>query len=113
MKRQEDFYEWCLGSDWQDIVQKDTEALLKCARSGDSLFIAPLSSLDCPVLLTGSAEDMMCRSNMEEEYCEMRKLIGNASIHMFKSGSHPAILSNAEEFAAIAKAFIMNHSHIN
>ena len=27
------FYEWCLGSDWQDIVLKDTEAFLECADS--------------------------------------------------------------------------------
>ena len=25
------FYEWCLGPDWQDIVQKDTKALIECA----------------------------------------------------------------------------------
>ena len=53
------FYEWCLGTDWQDIVQKDTEALLACADSGDSLYISSLSAIECPVLLTGSAEDMM------------------------------------------------------
>ena len=100
------FYEWCLGSDWQEIVQKDTKALLECADSGDSLFVSPLSAIECPVLLTGSAEDLMCRSGMEEEYEEMKKMMGNASIHMFKHGGHPAILSNAEEFAEISKDFI-------
>ena len=101
------FYEWCLGSDWQDIVQKDTEALLACAASGTSLFVSPLSELDCPALLTGSAEDQMCRSDMEDEYMEMKKMMRNASIHMFRHGSHPAILSNAEEFSVLAKDFIM------
>ena len=101
------FYEWCLGPDWQDIVRKDTKALLECAASGTSLFVSPLSALDCPVLLTGSAEDLMCRSNMEEEYEEMKKMMGNASIHMFSHGGHPAILSNAEEFSVLAKDFIM------
>ena len=48
----------------------------------------------------------MCRSDMEEEYGEMKKMMGNASIHMFPQGGHPAILSNAEEFAEIAKDFI-------
>ena len=101
------FYEWCLGSDWQEIVQKDTKALLECADSGDSLFVSPLSAIECPVLLTGSAEDLMCRSGMEEEYEEMKKMMGNASIHMFSHGGHPAILSNAEEFSVLAKDFIM------
>ena len=103
------FYEWCLGSDWENIVQKDTEALLACADSWTSLFVSPLSELDCPVLLTGSAEDLMCRSDMEEEYEEMKKMMGNASIHMFRHGSHPAVLSNAEDFAEIAKDFITRH----
>ena len=107
------FYEWCLGSDWEDIVRKDTEALLECAASGVSLFVSPLSELDCPVLLTGSAEDLMCRSDMEEEYMEMKKMMGNASIHMFSHGGHPAILSNAEEFAVFAKDFIMKRANIN
>ena len=31
------FYEWCLGPDWQDIVQKDTKALVECADRGDSI----------------------------------------------------------------------------
>ena len=103
------FYEWCLGSDWQEIVQKDTKALLERAASGTSLFVSPLSAIECPVLLTGSAEDLMCRSDMEEEYEEMKKMMGNASIHMFSHGGHPAILSNAEEFAEISKDFIKRH----
>ena len=41
----------------------------------------------------------MCRSDMEEEYMEMKKMMGNASIHMCPHEGHPAILSNAEEFA--------------
>ena len=68
------FYEWCLGPDWQDIVQKDTKALIECADRGDSLFVSPPSALDCPVLLTGSVEDLMCRSDMKEEYGEMKKM---------------------------------------
>ena len=96
------FYEWCLGTDWQDIVLKDT-----------TLYVSPLSAIECPVLLTGSAEDLMCRSDMEEEYGEMKEMMGNASIHMFPHGGHPAILSNAEEFASIAKDFIKRHAFIN
>ena len=41
----------------------------------------------------------MCRSDMEEEYMEMKEMMGNTSIHMCPHEGHPAILSNAEEFA--------------
>ena len=107
------FYEWCLGPDWQDIVLKDTKALIECADRGDSLFVSPPSALDCPVLLTGSVEDLMCRSDMKEEYGEMKKMMGKASIHMFPHGGHPSILSNAEEFAVIARDFIMENVRLN
>ena len=40
---------------------------------------------------------------MEEEYGEMKEMMGKASIHVFPHGGHPAILSNAEEFASIAQ----------
>ena len=46
---------------------------------------------------------------MEEEYEEMKKMMGNVSIHMFRHGSHPVVLSNAEDFAKIAKDFITRH----
>ena len=107
------FHEWCLGPDWQDIVLKDTKALLACADSGNPLYVSPLSAIECPVLLTGSAEDLMCRSDMKEEYGEMKKMMGKASIHMFPHGGHPSILSNAEEFAVIAQDFIMENVRLN
>lgn len=101
------FYEWCIGSDWQQVVEKDTSALLECAQSHRPLFTAPLSTMKCPVLLTGSEEDEMCRKDMEEEYVAMARLLDQASIHMFAHGGHPAMVSNAEDFAALAKTFIM------
>ena len=55
----------------------------------------------------------MCRSDMKEEYGEMKKMMGKASIHMFPHGGHPSILSNAEEFAVIAKYFIMENVRLN
>ena len=96
------FHEWCLGPDWQDIVQKDTKALLACADSGNPLYVSPLSAIECPVLL-----------DMKEEYGEMKKMMGKASIHMFPHGGHPSILSNAEEFAVIAQDFIMENVRLN
>lgn len=50
---------------------------------------------------------------MKEEYGEMKKMIGKASIHMFPHGGHPSILSNAEEFAVIARDFIMENVRLN
>ena len=48
----------------------------------------------------------MCRKDMLKEYMEMKKLLKHCSIHMFCTGKHPAIASNAEKFAEIVLAFL-------
>lgn len=100
------FYEWCQGSDWETVVDLDTEALLKCAEEKRPLFHKQLKELQIPILLMGSREDKSCRSNLEEEYSEMASLIPECCVHLFPGGGHPAIMSNAEEAAKLIKDFI-------
>ena len=101
------FYEWCQGTDWETVVDLDTEALLKCAKENRPLFHQSLEEMKIPVLLIGSKEDEMCRKNLEQEYKEMATLIPNATIKMFEHGGHPAIATNAENVAKIIYNFIM------
>ena len=100
------FYEWQQGADWEKVVDLDTEALLKCAEEKRPLFHKPLTEHSVPILLLGSKEDEMCRTDLEQEYREMARLIQNAAVHIFERGGHPAILSNAEEAAEIIVKFI-------
>lgn len=100
------FYEWCQGADWERVVDLDTEALLACARSRSSLFRKPLESLSVPILLMGSREDAMCRKDLKEEYQAMNRLIPDSRIHLFPTGGHPAIGSNAEEAARVIAEFL-------
>ena len=51
----------------------------------------------------------MCRSDLEQEYREMARLIPNAAVHIFERGGHPAILSNAEEAAEAITEFIADN----
>ncbi|HBF6082867.1 TPA: alpha/beta hydrolase, partial [Clostridioides difficile] len=99
------FYEWCQGKDWENVVNLDTKALLQCANEKRPLFHKELCKLEMPILFTGSKEDEMCRHNLEEEYKQMATFISKASIHIFSQGGHPAILTNADEFAQLAKVF--------
>lgn len=95
------FYEWCQGADWENVVDLDTEALLSFAEEKRPLFHKPLEGLKVPVLFMGSKEDELCRSDLEDEYIEMASLLPNAFVHLFQSGGHPAIASNAEKAADI------------
>ena len=99
------FYEWYQGKDWEKIVDLDTEALLQCAREKRPLFHKSLKDLRVPVLLVGSKEDEMCRSDLEDEYKRMSTVIPDAKVYIFNQGGHPAILTNAEEFSRLFKDF--------
>lgn len=100
------FYIWCQGDDWEMVVDLDTKALVECANRQIPLFLKSLADLKPSILFTGSYEDKMCRKDMMKEYEAMKKWVRNGCIHMFKHGNHPAVLSNAEEYADIADAFI-------
>lgn len=106
------FYEWCQGDDWENVVDMDTEALLICAKENRPLFHKALDELKIPILFMGSMEDQSCRSNLEEEYKEMAALITHApsSVHLFTNGGHPAILTNAEQAAMLIKDFFRKHT---
>lgn len=99
------FYEWCQGEDWETVVDLNTMALVECAKGRLPLFHKPLETLKVPLLLTGSLEDTMCKKEFPEEYRQMNQLVPDGGIHLFPSGVHPAMLSNAEEFARLAIDF--------
>ena len=100
------FYEWCQGKDSEKIVDLDTEALLQCAREKRPLFHKSLKDLRVPLLLVGSKEDEMCRSDLEDEYKQMSTVIPDAKVYIFNQGGHPAILTNAEEFSQLIQRFL-------
>lgn len=100
------FYEWCQGEDWKTVVDLNTQALTKCAVNQIPLFCRPLETLSAPILFTGTLEDDMCRKNMVEEYTEMNRLVQNGTVHIFKTGGHPAIMTNAELFSKVVTEYL-------
>ena len=100
------FYEWCQGPYWETVVDRDADALLRCAAAGRPLFCRPLEQMKPPVLLMGSREDPLCRLDLEEEYTAMAAQIPCASVCLFPSGGHPAVLTRAEDAARAVLAFL-------
>ncbi|MFR3225521.1 MAG: alpha/beta fold hydrolase [Blautia massiliensis (ex Durand et al. 2017)] len=100
------FYEWCQGADWETVVDRDTQALVQCARHHRPLFCKPLETLRVPVLFMGSLQDTMCRRDMAEEYAAMARLVPHGTVHLFGAGGHPAVLSNAEAAAAVVRQYL-------
>ncbi|WP_251867751.1 alpha/beta fold hydrolase [Enterococcus malodoratus] len=104
------FYHWCIGDDWSDVVKKDTDSMLRLITSGKSLFVDSLESLCCPLLLTGSKNDSALRSNLEEEYQAIIQEVPRAQFKLVETPGHPSIGTNAEKVAETIKQFIAeNH----
>lgn len=99
------FYEWCQGEDWEEVVDKNTDALLRCAKENRPLFWKPLEQLRNPMLLMGSKGDEMVRKDFLAEYETIAGLTG-AEICIFESGFHPAIASNGEQAAEVISRFL-------
>lgn len=91
-----EFYAWCQGPDWEAVVDRDTDALLRCAASGTAAVLRPAGADAAASAPDGDREDPMCRQDLEEEYKAMAAQMPHAAVRLFASGWHPAILSRAE-----------------
>lgn len=88
------------GHDWKNIVDLDIEMLLNFSNLNKSFFHKPISELSVPTLLTGSKNDEYFHS-LEKTYNTIKKKNDIIEIHLFESGSHPAMISNKKEFLVI------------
>lgn len=64
-----------------------------------------IGKLTIPILFMGSLEDDMCWKDMLKEYIEMKKIVKYGSVHIFVTGKHPAIVSNAKKFTKLVLTF--------
>lgn len=99
------FYQWCQGADWEEVVDRDTRSLVRCAREGLPLFSRPLEELQAPLLLMGSREDVMCRKDLEAEYQHILEILPQARMCLFDHGAHPALASNGLAAADAVRDF--------
>ncbi|MBV7392217.1 alpha/beta fold hydrolase [Enterococcus alishanensis] len=100
------FYEWCIGKDWEQVVARDTDSLLRLIDARSELFSKPLETLEVPLLLLGSKEDPLLRKDLETEYQAITKACKNSICHLFEHGGHPAIGTNAQAAAKVITCFI-------
>ncbi|MCB6610620.1 alpha/beta hydrolase [[Clostridium] symbiosum] len=100
-------WEYCHGSDWESVVDNDTDVIIRHEKSVKRFFHKDLAKLNVPVLLTASMEDdeFAGRMDIERTFRDMADKIPGAKLHLFPSGGHPAMLTNAEEFSELAKEF--------
>lgn len=95
------------GEDWEAILDADTNTVVRHAQNVKEFFHKLISELQCNLLLTGSAEDeMFSKGHYDVLFNDICTLVPSAKTKIFKQGSHPAMLSNLEEFVEVAIGFM-------
>jgi pimeloyl-ACP methyl ester carboxylesterase len=104
------FYAYMHGSDWEQVVDNDTNAIIQHSKEIGVFFHKPLQSLKADILLTGSKKDefisMISPDYFEEVYGKIIEKIGHGKIHLFSEGGHPAMLTNPVEFYELSMEFL-------
>ena len=98
------FYEMMNGSDWETVIDADTQAVIAHANHIVDFFHKPLTEFKTDILFTGSREDSFFPAGFYDEMlAQMLCKIGHGQKHLFEHGDHPAMLSNQDEFVVISK----------
>lgn len=101
------FYIYNQGNNWEQVVDNDTDALYEHYKTIRKFFHKPLEMFSRPILFTGSNEDEFATCDFyKKTYSELLKKVKNGEMHLFDKGGHPAIMSNAVEFAKVANTFL-------
>lgn len=100
------FYYYNHGDDWENIVNNDTVAIRQHYISIKRFFHKSVTNLECDFLFTGSEGDSFMPGDFfEHTYSALIQKIGHGEKYIFKSGDHPAMISNTASFADIAIKF--------
>jgi pimeloyl-ACP methyl ester carboxylesterase len=106
------FYEYMHGSDWEQIVDNDTAAIIEHQNNNGHFFHRELSELCADILLTGSKEDKFMYSVSDDYYetiyADMLRELNNGRMHLFSKGDHPAMMSNFQEFFGLSMDFLQD-----
>ncbi|MBI9051406.1 MAG: alpha/beta fold hydrolase [Anaerolineaceae bacterium] len=93
------------GDDWQQVVEADTDFILRfaAAQTGEQVDI-PLEIIQCPVLISGSESDDLV-PNVVSQADITAKRIRKAKIYLHATGEHPFMWSEPEAFREQARIF--------
>lgn len=104
------FWEYCHGHDWEQVVDSDTDVIVRHYNEIKNFFHKDLSEIKVPTMLTASLEDDEYSDIIDigKTYSELSNKSDNITTHLFPLGRHPAMLTSAEEFAKLAIEFFYN-----
>jgi valacyclovir hydrolase len=102
---QVDFWQSAHGEDWPQVVEADSNFLLRFEKAGGDCFQGRLTEIQCPVLLSASLEDESL-PEVEAQVLAMARQISASHIYLAQQGGHPLMWSRPGEFRRKADEFI-------
>jgi pimeloyl-ACP methyl ester carboxylesterase len=99
------FWEAAHGPDWEQVVEADTEMLVRLARRGGDWFGGRLELIRCPALLTATREDELV-PDIARQMCSVAAQIADCRIYVNNSGGHPLMWSRPQDFRAVSDHFM-------
>lgn len=99
------FWRGAHGDDWEQVVDADSDLLLRAAKSNGDWWDGRLDEVRCPVLLTISRADDLVPHIEADAHC-IAAQVRDLTLHVADEGGHPFMWSQAEAFRAAADAFL-------
>ena len=99
------FWQFCHGEDWEDVVEKDTIMLKNLVENGGNWLKNRHRSIKCPVLLMASKQDTML-PEVEKDYLKLIMEFPDARITLSHHGAHPLMWTNSSFYNREAMQFL-------
>ncbi len=100
------FYRQAQGDDWQQVIAADNAMLRQFVEiNKDNIFGNRLHEIRCPVLITGSRQDVHL-PELFKTHAEMARAIRHGRLYIAPQGGHPFMWTGAKEFRAQVDAFL-------
>ena len=99
------FWKRAHGEDWEQVIEADSDFLLRFEQAGGDCFRGRLQEIQCPVLLSGSLGD----ESLPDGEAQMRRMadqLADCRLFLAPRGSHPLMWSRAEAFRRQADNFL-------
>ena len=99
------FWQRAHGDDWQQVVDADSDVLLRLAERGGDWFNGRLKEIVCPVLFTASREDDAL-PNVISQVCRMAEQVPDSRVFLNNRGTHPLMWSQPQDFRHVSDYFL-------
>lgn len=99
------FWSAAHGADWEQVVDADSDLLLRVDAAGKNFIENCPEQITCPVLLTGSLTDSLL-PNLAERMPRIASRISGSHLHLNNNGDHPWMWACLEDFRAVCDLFL-------